>query len=285
MIFNRFNRVYFEAEKGGEEGGGGGGKPELTPEQIAAAAEQESGKPNEEEASKGEKPNEQEKDTKLPEKEVDKSKLGQVTGLIEKAGLSMKEVAEYAKANDGKVDLDTMVALKEKHGDAIASLIADQIKGIHTERSEAASKRDTEVYDQVKEAFKDITSDPEQTGESMWTELATWTKGETEGQPNVSNDHRAEINAMLAQGGLAAKLAVQELTTAFKESIGKNEFQEAALLDGDAQAPSGSGKDISKFEYNAELNKLTNAGHQYGESREIAALDARRTKSIQRGIK
>ena len=114
-------------------------------------------------------------DTKLPEKEVDKSKLGQVTGLIEQSGLTMKEVAEYAKANNGDVDLDTMVALKEKHGDAIASLIADQIKDIHTTRTNEANARDRAVYDQVKEAFADITSDPEQTGESMWQELANWT--------------------------------------------------------------------------------------------------------------
>ena len=281
MIFNRFNRKYFAPEDGGENGGGGGDvTPEVKDEQTLVTPEQT---PNEKPTENPEQ-TPAEKDTKLPEKEVDKSKLGQVTGLVEKAGLSMKEVAEYAKANDGKVDLETLVALKETHGDAVASLIADQIKGIHTEQSEAAANRDTAVYDQVKEAFKDITSDPDQTGESMWKELATWTKGETEGKPNVSNEHRTEINKMLAQGGLAAKLAVQELTTAFKESIGTQEFQEAVLLDGD-EAATTNVKSISKHEYNTELNKLVKAGHQYGESREIAALDARRTKSIQRGIK
>jgi len=283
MIFNRLNRIYMSPE-GDEQGGGDAPvvppvvKDEQTPP-VTPPVE----KPIDEQATK-DKGDKSEKDTTLPEKEVDKSTLGQVTGLIEKAGLNMKEVAEYAKANDGKVDLETLVALKEKHGDAVASLIADQIKGIHTEQSKAATARDTAVYDQVKEAFKGITSDPDQSGESMWTELATWTKGETEGQPNVSNEHRTEINKMLAQGGLAAKLAVQELTTAFKESIGTQEFQEAELLDGD-KTPSTNDKSITKSEYNTELNKLTRSGHQYGESREIAALDARRMKSIQRGIK
>ena len=264
-------------EEGGEEGGGGDvtppeGKPEQKPEVIPPEQ-----KPSEKPTEKPEQIKEKKSDA-LPEKEVDKSKLGQVTGLIEKAGLSMKEVAEYAKANDGAVDLETLVALKDKHGDAVATLIADQIKGIHTERTEAANKRDTEVFDQVKEAFKDITSDPEQTGESMWAELATWSK------ENINNEHRSDINKMLAQGGLPAKLAVQELTTAFKESLGTQEFQQAALLEGD-QTPTSNDKNISKHEYNMELNKLTNAGHQYGESREIASLDARRMKSIQRGFK
>lgn len=276
MIFNRFNRTYMAEESGGEGSGGGGDvTPEVKNEQTPVVTPEQT--PNEKptETPAKDKPTE---DTKLPEKEVDKSTLGQVTGLIEKAGLNMKEVAEYAKANDGKVDLETLVALKDKHGDAVADLIADQIKGIHTERTEAATKRDNEVYDQVKEAFADITSDPEQTGESMWTELATWSK------ENVSTEHRSEINKLLAQGGLAAKLAVQELTTAFKESIGTQEFQEAELLDGD-KTPTTNDKSITKSEYNTELNKLTNSGHQYGESREIAALDARRMKSIQRGIK
>lgn len=275
MIFNRLNRTYMSEESGGEGSGGGGEQPtpEVKDEQTKVTEEQ---KPSEEKEKQ--EPTPKEKDTALPETEVDKSTLGQVTSLIEKAGLNMKEVAEYAKANDGKVDLETLVALKEKHGDAVASLVADQIKGIHKERTEAANKRDNEVYDQVKEAFKDITSDPEQTGESMWKELATWSK------ENVSNEHRTEINKLLAQGGLAAKLAVQELTTAFKESIGKQEFQEAELLDGDDLVQS-SGKDISKHEYNTELNKLIQAGHQYGESREIAALDSRRMRSLQRGIK
>ncbi len=211
-------------------------------------------------------------------KENIKTNLSQVSGLIEKAGLTMQEVAEYAKANEGKVDLDTLVALNETHGEAVASLIVDNIKSIHTERLEAANQRDTEIFNQAKELLSDVSSDPEQTGESIWKELATWSKD------NISNENRTEINKLLAQGGLAAKLAVQELTTAFKESLGTTEFQEAALLDGDSKAISNN-QDISKNEYNLELNKLLDSGHNYDESREVAALRVRRTKSLQRGIK
>lgn len=273
---------YYMAEESGGDGTGGGDTPPKEDDKAKPPA----GTGDEEQGDKPkDKPADKPEETNLPPKSEDKSTLGQVSNLVELAGLTMKEVAEYAKANDGKVDLETMVALKEKHGDAVAALIADQIKGIHTERTAAASKRDTEVFDQVKEAFKDITSDPEQTGESMWKELAEWTKAETDGKPNVSNEHRNEINAMLSQGGLAAKLAVQELTSAFKEANGQPEFQEAELLEADTAATSGGGKDISKNEYNMELNKLTAAGHDYSTSREVAALQARRQKSIQRGIK
>jgi hypothetical protein len=278
MIFNKFKHVYMSPETGGEEGSGGGLAPVVEPTDNPEVIEgqQTDEKPTEKPAAEKEQSTEPE-DTTLPEKEVSNSKIGKVTGLVEKAGLDMKEIAEYAKANDGEVDLDTLVALKEKHGEEVASLIADQIKGIHTERTEAATKRDAEVYDQVKDSLKDVSSDPEQSGEDMWKELATWSKD------NVSNEHRTEINKLLSQGGLAAKLAVQELTTVFKESLGTQEFQEAELLGGD-ELTSTNSKNISKNEYNMELNKLTNAGHQYGQSREIASLDARRMKSIQRGF-
>jgi hypothetical protein len=258
-------------ENGGDGGGGGATTPEVTPvEPVTTPVTEVTTETVTEETSKVKEA--------LPEKSEDNSKLGQVSSLVEKAGLDMKKLAEYAKANDGKVDLETMVALKDKHGDAVAELIANQIKDIHTERSKAATDRDNAIYDQVKDAFKDITSDPEQSGESMWQELATWSK------EHVSNEDRIEINKLLSQGGLAAKLAVQELTTAFKEHIGKQEFQDAELISGESVAQTSDGG-ISKHEYNTELNKLTQAGHQYGESREIAALDARRMKSINRGIK
>ena len=275
MWFEKFNTTYMAEESGGDGGGGGDPTPVVpTGEEPAAIPEP---KPDEKPEATPKK--EEPEDGKLPEKEVDKSTLGQVTGLIEKAGLDMQDVAKYAKANDGKVDLETMVALQEKHGDAVASLIADQIKSIHTVQSKATTERENAVFDQVKEAFADITSDPEQTGESMWTELATWSKD------NVSNEHRNEINKLLGQGGLAAKLAVQELTNAFKESLGTQEFQDADLLTGESLTPQSGGGELTSREYNTELNKLTKNGHQYGESREIAALDARRMKSRKRGIK
>ena len=278
MKFYNMARVYMSPETGDVPAGGGGDvvtpsadtptespaeapageiTPTETPEVVAPVVE-----------PTGE-------DTTLPEKEVDKSKLSQVTGLVEQAGLTMTEVAEYAKANDGAIDLDTMVALKEKHGDAVATLIADQIKGIHAERTSEANARDKAVYDQVEEAFKD-TADEGQTGEESWKELATWSK------ENVSNEHRAEINTLLAQGGLAAKLAVQELTNAFKEAHNVREFQDAELLEADT--PAGvNGGNITKQDYVMEMRKLELAGHQYGTSAEMKKLDARRMKSINSG--
>lgn len=275
MIFHRMMKKYMSPEQGGE-GQGGGGAPVAEPQAVPVETPTE---------VPVEKPSETPTQTPAPKEESTEavstpteettSKLAQVSGLVEQAGLTMKEVAEYAKANDGAVDLATMVALKEKHGEAVATLIADQVKAIHKERTEAAKAKDQAVYDQVAEAFKDTTT---QSGEETWKELAGWAKD------NVSAEHRTEINKLLAQGGLAAKLAVQELTTAFKEANASRETQEADLLEADAVA-TPNGKDISKHEYNMELDRLLKSGHQYGSSREIAQLDARRTASIRKGIK
>lgn len=269
MKFFNMTRVYMSPETGGDAPASGGDVPATEPVVAPVVTEPAKVEP------KVEPKVEATDDTKveLTEKPVDKSKLGKVTTLVESAGLTMKEVAEYAKANDGKVDLDTLTSLTEKHGEAIAELIADQIKDIHSERVKEANDRDKSVYDQVQEAFKDIT---EQSGEESWKELSTWAK------TNVSNDHRTEINKLLAQGGLAAKLAVQELTTAFKESQGSQDTQDADLLEADTPAPSGGGN-ITKQDYNMELDKLLAAGHQYGKSSEIKRLDDRRMKSMARG--
>lgn len=270
MVFRNMFLKYQSPETGGE-GGGGGGEAPVTPP-TPDTPDTPTAEPEVVDEKKSETTPESKEDS-LPQKTEDKSKLGQVTSLVEAAGLDMVEVAKLAKANEGKLDLDTMVALKEKHGDAIASLIADQIQGIHAENKAASDKRDAAVYDQVKELFADVT---EQTGEETWKELAGWAKD------NVSNEHRSEINGLLAQGGLAAKLAVQELATAFKESQGTQEFQEADLLEADTTTKSSEGGMISKSDYNRELNKLLESGHVYGESREIAKLDSRRAKSIGR---
>jgi hypothetical protein len=275
MKFLNMHRMYMSPEVGASTGGGESPQVDATTEAETPAEPTPAVEPVD---TPKDTPKESPKETKEEPKEApkdksDDSKLNRVTSLIEDAGLDMKEVAEYAKANEGKVDLDTLVALKEKHGEAIADIIAEQIKSIHAERTSEAAKRDQDVYDQVAESFKDTT---DQSGEETWKELAGWAK------ENVSKEHRAEINKLLTQGGLATKLAVQELAAAFKESQGKQEYQNADLMEADSTGKS-SGGDITKQDYNMELNKLLKAGHQYGSSSEINKLDARRLKSIQRG--
>ena len=263
MRFNHLKPTLLEEAPSGEEAGGGEAPVVETPNEAPVVPAVEL--PNEESQEVTPKTEDD-----IPEKTEPKSKLSQVTELVEKAGLDIVDLAKYAKENDGEVSLEDLVKLKETHGDAIASLLVDQIKGIHDTNKAAATKKDQEVYDQVAEAFKDVT---EQSGEETWKELATWSK------ENVSDSHRAELNNLLAMGGLATKLAVQELTSAFKESQGTQEFQEVDLMEADRLSGSNI-QPISKSDYNRELNALLDKGHVYGESSEIAKLDARRSKTL-----
>ena len=275
MLFRNKAIKYYSPEEGAEPKGGGAAPtpaPEAAPpaEETPPAEE----KPPVEAATLEEGEPEPKKEE--PKKEEDTSNLGKVKELLEKAGLDLKEVAAKVKANDGQIDLDTMIKLKEEHGDAVASLVAEQIKGIHKEQSEAAAKRDQEVYDFVLEAF-DGQVEEGSTGKDVWDDLAAWAKD------NVSNEHRNELNKLLGQGGLAAKLAAQELANAYKEANQVRDTQEADLLEGDSSASAGDSGHISKSDYTRELNALLDAGHVYGQSREIARLDARRSKSLQAG--
>lgn len=276
MFHRNMMLKYYAPEEGAESSGGGGeASQEQTSEQTTQESTSENQQQDQGQQAESQTTPEQEQ-TETPTKtEGDKSKVSQVTTLVEAAGLDMKEVAKVAKENDGKLDLETMVALKEKHGDVIAELIADNVTSIHKEQLDAANKRDQEVYDFVLDQFKDSVTE-EDTGKSVWGELSGWAKD------NVSTEHRSELNKLLAQGGLAAKLAAQELVSAFKAAQGTQEFQEAELIEGDS-TPKGSGGFISKSDYTRELRELQAKGHVYGESREIAQLDARRAKSIAAG--
>lgn len=205
--------------------------------------------------------------------ELDTPVVKQVENLVKEAGLTPKEVRDAIEGNDGKVTPELMKALVEKNGELVGKLVADKLEGFHSEAREKLSTQQTAVYSQVEEAFKGIT---EQSGEKSWGELAAWTK------ENVPTNERDEINQLLAKGGLSARLAVQELIGKYKSS--NSYSQPAKLVDGGNAANSGGVSPMSKTEYTTALRELEAKGHVYGQSQEMAKLDARRTAGMKRGI-
>jgi hypothetical protein len=212
---------------------------------------------------------------KPPEKtpaapQIDQSVKDQVKSMITEAGLDPEEVNRIV-AGDGMTPA-ILKALTDKHGAGIAGLIQAQLTTIIDAAKSQASANDQTVFDIVKEQFKDIT---DQTGSETWKELSTWAK------ENVESVDRAEINKLLNQGGMAAKLAVQELITLFKGST--TYTQDAQLLSGDGLQDGGSAQPLDKRAYDSQMRELMNKGHVYGESQEMANLDKRRLKAIARG--
>lgn len=215
-----------------------------------------------------------EKDVKTKESvPVSKDTLSKVQTFLEDAGLQPSKVAKEFSENGGELSIESMKALVDKHGEAVASLIVGQLQGLHEKSVKQAKERDEAVFTQVAEAFQGIT---EQSGEETWKELAGWAKA------NVPNEERSELNALLAKGGLTAKLAVGYLVDAFKNS---QDFQQPAeLLKADNVSSEFGVRPLSKAEYTKELNVLLAKGHDYNTSPEIRALQVRRQKGLQRGM-
>ena len=196
-----------------------------------------------------------------------------VQPFLEQAGLVPSEVAAAVTKAGGEVSLEIMAKLVEKHGEGVAGLIKDQLNTLHVSHMDAGKKADTKVFDQVQEAFKGVT---EQSGADTFKELATWAK------TNLPKAERVEINGLLAQGGKAAELAIASLVNSFKTSTSFIE-QPAQLTQADGYGNAQATQPLDKAGYDRELRKLMDQGHNYETSPEIATLNNRRSKSIQRG--
>lgn len=202
-----------------------------------------------------------------------KDKVNKLQSLVSDAGLTPADVAKEVTDNDGEVSPETLKALVDKHGEAVGTLIAEKLGTLHNENVQAAQSRDKAVFDQVAEAFQGAT---DQSGEESWKELAGWAK------ENISNEERQEINDLLGKGGIASKLAVQYVVDSFKNS---DDFTQPAVLETGEDTPQDfSSGAIDRSTYVRELDKLLEAGHDYGSSPEVRKLESRRQKGIKRGI-
>ena len=198
----------------------------------------------------------------------------QLAEMVTAAGMNPSEVLKAVQGNSGVATPEIYAALSAKHGEGMAALLTGQMTQLHETNVTASSAADKAIFDQVATAFDGVTK---QTGEETFKELGTWAKA------NLEDAKVTELNALIKQGGMAAKLAIQELTNAFSNS--GDYVQPAQLMEGD-NTPSAEGKggDLTRQEHNEEVRKLMAKGHQHSSSREIAALGRRRQKSMSRGI-
>lgn len=287
-----FGQVFMEQAAGAEDVSGNGAAPTDKPTEKPSPNEgwqddkslDENGNPIEQPPAE-DKPQEPEVDKSEPakpdEEKTDDTKsifdtpvVKQVESLLNDAGLNPQEVTQAIMDNDGKLTPALAKQLVEKHGEAVASIVSDQLTKFHTESKNKASERDNAVYSQVEAAFKDVT---QQSGSETWKELSGWAK------ENVPNDERKEINKLLQQGGIAAKYAIDDLVSRFKSS--DSFVQSAELVSGDNFAADNSGlAPLSKAEYTRKFRELESQGHVYGQSTELDKLDRQRTAGMQRGI-
>lgn len=285
MFGRKFNTFYMEEAAGGEDVSGGGSQAqEPNANWQNDPRLDENGNPKQEQPEEQPKP--ESKDTppaeepKPAEPEVDSSAVfdtpvvKQVESLLNDAGLNPQDVTKAIMENGGKLTPALTKQLVEKHGEAVASIVADQLSTFHKASVDKATKRDQEVYNQVQQAFKDVT---DQSGDKTWQELSGWAK------ENIPNDERKEINKLLQQGGIAARYAINDLVARFKSS--DSFVQAAELVNGDNFSNDNSGlTPLSKAEYTQKFRELESKGHVYGQSKELDKLDRQRMAGLSRGL-
>lgn len=198
----------------------------------------------------------------------------QLAEMVTQAGMNPSEVLKAVQGNNGVATPEIYAALQAKHGDGMAALLTGQMTQLHETSVSASAKADKEIFDQVEKSFEGITK---QSGEDTFKELSTWA------QANLPKDKVDQMNALIKTGGMGAQLAIQELTSAFKQS--GDYTQPAELMQGDNTPAAGAGGgDLTRQEHNEAVRALVNKGHRHGTSTEIAALGRRRMKSMSRGI-
>lgn len=115
-------------------------------------------------------------------------------------------------------------------------------------------------------------------GEENWNAIKTWAGS------NATAEEKAEINALLNQGGLAAKGAVKYLADAYTRANNVEVNPKDALANAAAGggAPSSANGPLSSKEYSAAVQTLNNKmGGRLEGSKEYADLQRRR--SLYRG--
>lgn len=196
----------------------------------------------------------------------------QLATMVTEAGMNPSDVLKAVQGNNGVATPEIYAALVAKHGEGMAGLLTGQMTQLHETAISASATADKAIYDQVATLFEGTTK---QSGEETFKELASWAK------TNLPQDKVDQMNALIKTGGMGAELAIQELTNAFQQS--GDYVQPAQLLEGDNVPNLSTGGDLTRQEHNVAVRELLNKGHRHGTSKEIAALDRRRTKSMRRG--
>jgi len=199
--------------------------------------------------------------------------LAKLEKFLTEASLKPSDVSRILAENGGKLTPEALKALEDKHGVGVAALLADQLKQVHTDMLKQVDARDKQVFKLLEAEFEGITT---QSGEATFKELKQWA------EKALPNAERTELNGLLQKGGLSAQLAIKYLSSTFKEQA---DITIPAGLVTNASVPAPKGvQALTRSEYNTKLRELEAKGHVYGQSKEMAQLDAQRQAGIKRGI-
>jgi len=156
----------------------------------------------------------------------------------------------------GRLSDTTVQALEQKLGAEQVALLTTTYHAEIKKEQDAAEARNQEVYKVVG-------------GKETWDALAQWT---TTPEAGLSPEAADEYNAMLAAGGVQAKLAARALKEAYMASPGFKENTPNTMVQGDDPAPTGHTiEPISRLQYVDEKRKAIRSG----DATKVAQLEAR----------
>jgi len=175
--------------------------------------------------------------------------------IVNEAGFDPVALSNELYQN-GKLSDTTVQALEQKLGAEQVALLTTTYHAEIKKEQDAAEARNKEVYDIVG-------------GKEAWDQLAQWT---TTPEAGLSPEAANEYNAMLAAGGVQAKLAAHALKEAYMASPGFKDSTPNTMVQPDAAAPSSHAVEpISRRQYVDEKRKAIRTG----DAAKVAQLEAR----------
>lgn len=214
-----------------------------------------------------------EKDVEDPApKPVDLSNENQqVADMVVEAGLDAKELRTAITENGGVLPLVAMKALVEKHGEAVAGLMASKLNGMYTNEQAAIADANTSLYAKFETEFEGIA---EGTGKEAFDSAAAWAR------ENMPKEDRAGLQELLRSPNKYVRdLGLNKLATAYK---GADTYTQDATLELGDTTVTTNVTSLSKQAYQIELNALMGKGYSY-ESPEVRQLQNRRTAAMKKG--
>lgn len=185
--------------------------------------------------------------------------LDMALAFVGKAGISQEHPAMQAATNGDFSILKATLAAKGVAG-------WEQFVAL----GEAAYARTTADNDKKAAASREAVYKVAG-GEDNWNAIKTWAG------TNATPEEKAEINALLNQGGLAAKGAVQYLMQAYAKAANVEVNPRDPLANAGALPAAVANAPLSAREYAAEVQQLNNKlGGRLEGSKEYASLQRRR---------
>lgn len=198
------------------------------------------------------------------------AEIDAVGNILAEKGVEEAQVILEEFLETGEVSLANKAKMIEALGEGVASMVLKQLDDTANALVNEAQKSTSESLDYANTLFNG--ADPKTT----WKQIQDYVKTPEAG---FSAEDRAQMNLMLEQGGLAAKLVFDKIHQVY--TADKNVSVQGRLLEGDAASNAATFEPISRMAYSQEMGKAVST---YGEdSPQVRELNRRRQLTMANG--